>query len=339
MIPEALGQGTAAGTAVRAHAPAISVLVCTYNRAARLVELLESVATQAFEGDGKDAAEIVVVDNNSTDDTSSAVAGFASVSRWPVRYLLERRQGKAYALNTGLRAARAEICLVLDDDQRMPAGYLARVLALFRDRADISFAGGRVLPVWGAPPPAWLTPACWAPLGMADYGARAFVVDATRLVCLLTFAFRKADVEEVGGFRAELGVSDGRPGSTEDAELIRRLVDAGHRGLYAPHLVLEHHAPAARLTAGYYRNWYRGHGRYLALDRDPAIERTRLKLAGIPGHMVRSAGRDLLFSLSCRLRGDAAGALRHELQLQQFLGFARQRIADSWRASATPAAG
>jgi hypothetical protein len=103
--------------------------------------------------------------------------------------------------------------------------------------------------------------------------------------------------------------------------------------VYSPDLVLEHHAPAARLTARYYRKWYRGHGRYLALDRDPAIERTRIAIAGVPGHMLRAAVRDFVGMVTCLLRGDRAAAFRHELQLHQFAGFARQRLADSWRGS------
>ena len=74
-----------------------SVCICTYNRAARLAETLGVLQEMEFAPDCD--VEIVVVDNNSTDDTRSVVE--AARRRGPIRivYLHESRQGKSFALN------------------------------------------------------------------------------------------------------------------------------------------------------------------------------------------------------------------------------------------------
>src|SRR5690349_19001915 len=100
----------------------ITVLVCTFNRREDLRELLTSALRQ--ETDGSFTYEILVVDNNSDDGTRELIEGLIAEGHNAVRYLFERRQGKSFALNTGLGAARGAIYLVADDDLVLPPGYL-----------------------------------------------------------------------------------------------------------------------------------------------------------------------------------------------------------------------
>jgi glucosyl-dolichyl phosphate glucuronosyltransferase len=302
--------------------PDISVLICTYNRAKDLQDLLESVCNQ---DSGGGAYEIIVVDNNSSDDTRNRIDTVNAWAARPARYLFEPRQGKSYALNTGLQAAGAPLCVVIDDDQIMPPGYLTRLVEAFTEHPDVSFIGGKVLPIWETPPPRWLTPSHWSPLGMADHGDEPFSVDQHRPICLLTFAFRVADVCDVGGFRNELGVTDSRMGSTEDADLISRLLGSGRRGLYLPQLVLHHHAPARRMTQDYYRRWHHGHGGFSALRREASIERSRFRFFDVPAHLYRQALSDLGGFLYHRVSGNREMAFTCRLRLSFFFGFTTQR--------------
>lgn len=303
--------------------PDITVLVCTYNRAADLKELLESVCCQRC--DGFDY-EILVVDNNSTDSTRATVRSASETASIAVRYLFEPRQGKSFALNSGLEEAQGELVAVIDDDQLMPDDYLSTVVQAFRDHPGVTFIGGKVLPMWEVDPPSWLTPNHWSPLGMSDYGQEAFMVDEDRPVCLLTCTFRVDDLKSVGGFRKELGVTGSNGiGSTEDAEIQARLWRSGRRGLYMPQLVLRHRAPAERVTKEHFLRWHRGHGRFRALYAEPEAERSWFRLLGVPSHMYRQALLDVFALMKHSIAGGDA-AFEYKTRLWFFFGFVQERL-------------
>src|SRR5690242_7289366 len=96
----------------------LSLLLCTYNRSADLREALETALAQETEGHFN--YEVVVVDNNSKDDTRAVVEEFMLGGRQNLRYLFESRQGKSYALNTGLQAIRGWAYVIVDDDFILP---------------------------------------------------------------------------------------------------------------------------------------------------------------------------------------------------------------------------
>ena len=82
----------------------ISVIVCSYNRSDSLRQTLASLAGQSRPAGH--SWELIVVDNNSTDDTAELVKTFAAASGLDVRYVLEESQGLSHARNAGIRAAR-----------------------------------------------------------------------------------------------------------------------------------------------------------------------------------------------------------------------------------------
>jgi glycosyltransferase involved in cell wall biosynthesis len=120
-----------------------SILICTYNRAPLLREALNSIASMTTPH-GCDV-EIVVVDNNSSDATAQVIADVAGRSPYRIVGLHERAQGKSFALNTGLAAARGDIIALTDDDVWPDREWLTRIVARFRER-DVSFVCGKVLP-------------------------------------------------------------------------------------------------------------------------------------------------------------------------------------------------
>lgn len=304
----------------------LTVLVCTYNRADDLSELLESVLAQPT--DGRFEYEVFVVDNNSSDRTRAAVEALIARGSPRLRYQFEGRQGKSFALNTGLASARGEIVAIIDDDQLMPPGYLIEMMAAFRGQPEVAFIGGKVLPIWEEEPPSWLTPQHWGPIGMADYGDEPIKVNEHRAICLLTCAFRIADLRSVGGFRLELGVTGSDAiGGIEDAEIQERLWRSGRPGLYLPALVLRHRAPRRRLTHAHFLRWHRGHGRFRALHREVGAEHSRAWLFDVPGYIYRQALLDLFGWLGNMARGRSERAFDNRARLCFFKGFFQQRYA------------
>ena len=99
-----------------------SVVIATYNRAAELRDTLNSLA--ALQPDGP--WEVVVVDNNSSDDTATVHHGGRKGFPVPLRYVHEAVQGRSAALNTGIRHASGEIIVTTDDDVRVEPDWLDR---------------------------------------------------------------------------------------------------------------------------------------------------------------------------------------------------------------------
>lgn len=340
-----------------ARAMKYSVVIATYNRAADLRATLTSLAGLTPDGPW----EVLVVDNNSTDDTRAVVEAAAQSFPTELRYLRETRQGRSPALNAGITAARGAIIATTDDDVRVPAGWLnAAARGLERLQAD--YVGGRVLPIWGAPRPSWLTDRGgrqWAVIALLDYGwePREF---RTRAPLGVNMAFRRRAFERAGLFDPDTGRKAGTLLGQEVREWCIRARRAGVRGFYLPDMVLEHRIPAERLTKSYFRRWFywRGVSRAMLYQRagldmespeestvDPS---TVHHIAGVPRYMYRRAVGYAARWLLDRVRGNSKSAFEYETWLWFFAGVARQRWKDSrvrpgrarrFYAKATPADG
>jgi GT2 family glycosyltransferase len=244
--------------------PAISVVVSTYNRSDRLPQALEALRAQR----GEVPYEVIVVDNNSTDDTRSVVAAIVANDE-RMRYVFEPRQGLSYGRNTGIALAKAPIIAFCDDDVRVAEDWIVELKRAFHEHPDIDYVGGRVLPCWLEPPPPWLTSSHWSPLAVQDYGPEPSVSGPEHAVCLVgaSLAFRRTVFDRVGLFATALGrIKDGI-GSTEDHEMQLRMWREGMRGLYAPSVVAIADVTPDRLSKTYHRRWHTGHGRHCAMMR------------------------------------------------------------------------
>jgi glycosyltransferase involved in cell wall biosynthesis len=301
----------------------LTLLVCTYNRSHDLREMLETALAQ--ETDDSFSYEVLVVDNNSTDDTRRVVESLMMSGHVNLRYAFEGRQGKSHALNAGLAAARGEIYTIADDDFLLPPDWVRKIVAAFRSHPEVSFVSGKVLPLWQGEVPPWLGREHWSAVALTDYGEQPFYADARNKVCLLACSFRRADVEAVGGYRPELGVSGEMVGGVEDLEILQRLWKAGKQGIYLPDLAFRHKVGASRMTKRYHRQWHTGHGRFYATLRDDEFERSSSRVFDVPGHVFRQAGAAAWGWLKSWFWRQPDLAFLCETRLRFCLGFIQQR--------------
>lgn len=304
--------------------PDISVVVCTYNRAALLPQALRSLFAQKIENLDY---EIVVVDNNSSDDTPATVESLKTESPVPLRYVHEPRQGNAYARNTGVEQAAAPIVAYIDDDCITDENWVARIKSAFDRDPGLDFVGGRVLPVWDSEPPAWLNNSHWAPLALLDYGSEEIIIDGSRPRGLLTanIAVRKEVFEQLGGFLPSLQRVKGSIGSMEDHEFLQRICRGGKRGLYLPDLITWGPVDPERMTKSYHRRWHTGHGHFYAVLKDPEWEHSKFQLAGVPSHLYKETAVHAVTWCAKLLTGNTSAAFQSECRLRFFYGFFRQR--------------
>ena len=203
----------------------ITVVLCTYNRSRRLVQALEGAA--ALQLPSSLAWDVLVVDNNSRDDTPEVVRTFIKRYTGRFRYLFEPEPGKSHALNAGIGAAGSDILAFLDDDVTVEPEWLHNLTASLHD-GRWAGAGGRIVPRWDTAPPPWLPRGdryCLAPLVSFDLGMEAGPISEPPFGT--NMAFRKEMFEKHGGFRTDLGPRPGSQIRGEDTEFGRRLLDAG----------------------------------------------------------------------------------------------------------------
>lgn len=243
----------------------VSVVVSTYNRASTLPAALEALLRQSRDREW----EVIVVDNNSTDDTAAVVRQIAERADGRLRYAFEPRQGLSYGRNTGIGLARAPIIAFSDDDVVVAPDWIEQLVSTFEAHPEIDYVGGRVLPRWIEPPPRWLTTAHWSPLALQDYGDQTMTVGRHYAICLVgaNLSFRSHVFEDVGLFTPALGrIRDGI-GSTEDHDMQLRVWRAGMCGLYAPGVVAIADVTPDRMVKAYHRRWHKGHGRHCGMMR------------------------------------------------------------------------
>jgi glucosyl-dolichyl phosphate glucuronosyltransferase len=307
-----------------------TVLICTYNRAVRLEEMLSSLRDTKTSR----AWSVIVVDNNSSDDTRRVTTTAAQDFPVPLQYVFESRQGKSYALNTGIERCTAEVIVFTDDDVRVGSGWLDAACEPLDQSPDLDYTGGPVFPIWDARPPFWLDQTrgdLWGTLAILDYGTTTFVFEERQRVPLgANMAVRRALIERIGGFHPELGRRGRSLLGQEQAEFLARAHAAAARGLYVPTMQVEHHVPAERLSKSYFRRWWYWKGVSRARV-DQMHRRTELGLdlqrvpyiAKVPRYVWGQLPRGAWHWLLAVVRRDPRGAARHEMRAVFALGYIR----------------
>ena len=270
--------------------PAVTIVVCTRDRAEALALVLDDLARQAVPEDT--GWEVLVVDNGSTDGTAELVAKRIAEGGIALRCVHEPRAGKSHALNRGIEAAAGAILVFTDDDVRIPPGWLAAMLAPFDDPGCMGVAGA-VRPRWLRDPPRWASDA--EPYRMmaaiVQYWQGAEPRDATVPPIGANAAWRREVFRRHGGFRTDLGPAGSASPLGEDTELGLRMLSRGERVRYAPAAVISHPVQPERLTRRYFLRWYFESGKWEP-HRPGGFPGVRV--LGVPRHLFR----ELLGSLA-----------------------------------------
>ncbi len=299
--------------------PHISIIVCTLNRCEMLRQTLRSILTQELDGELR--AELIVVDNNSTDQTRAVVQEIAAQAPWPVSYCFEPTPGLSRARNHGVRQARGTLVLFTDDDTVPNSRWVASVHGAFeREQAD--GVCGPILPLWETPPPSWAQRLCEGPLGMT-YGEQSFVIALRRHSFFgANMAYRRELLLQLGGFRNDLGLSGSRRLLGEDTECFERALAAGKRLVYEAPAMVSHRIRPVQLTRSYFRQWKYLSGYSTARYHTPSSPTKRL-VFGIPAWALREALVGGCLVAKSYLFANQDEAFGQELRWWAHIGYAR----------------
>jgi len=241
----------------------VSVIVCTYNRAQLFKNFLESFFSQ--EGDFPDC-ELIIVDNNSRDETKKVCEEYETNKKINVKYLFETKQGLSYARNLAVQNASGDVLAFIDDDVSVDSKWLTMVKKLSDSYMQYAAFGGKIVPLWEKMKPKWVSfegkyPVIQSVFPSHDYGdeIREYPIKTQKNPIGANMIFRKFVFEKYGHFREDLGVYGAQNkscGLCEDTEFVWRILGNGEKALYYPPAVIYHYVPSERSSKAYIKNWY-----------------------------------------------------------------------------------
>jgi glycosyltransferase involved in cell wall biosynthesis len=224
----------------------VSVVVCAFSdeRFTQLANAVESLRLQTV----PPAETIVVIDGN-PGLLERARHAFQGAVVIPNR----GRRGLSDARNTGLACAHGEIVAFLDDDARAAPDWLERLSAGYRDDSVVG-VGGWIEPVWLGGRPGWFPEEFNWVVGCSYRGLPVESAPVRNLIGA-NMSFRRDVLDEVGGFRTDLGRIGSRPLGCEETELCMRVGSRWpeHVLLHEPAACVYHQVPPERSSWHYFR--------------------------------------------------------------------------------------
>ena len=298
----------------------VSAVVCTHNRAGYLRKALQSLTAQTLD---PASYEVLVVDNASTDNTRKVFDEFADRPNW--RYLYEPVIGLSRARNTGWHNAHGEYVAYLDDDAVACHDWLAKLLEAFETIGPRpGCVGGRCLPEWEAPQPAWLSDNLLIAFSIFHYADRPIIVSGQQFLSGCNIAYPRNVLQALGGFREDLG-RHGTNLLSNDESYLRWQLDAhGYCSVYHPEALVLHHIPASRLT----KKWFRDRAFWQGVsDANMLYSQGRLPFFLRIGLTIKKAIWGLV-RLGLRLVATSSAIrFKRQMQLSETAGF----VSGLWR--------
>lgn len=241
--------------------PTLSVIICTFNNCDLLKDCLNSLKEQNITLTG--GIELLVVDNNSTDDTKKVVEKFMQDNCLiNLRYIFEPSPGLTHARLAGVKKSTCDWIAFIDDDVRVQNNWIHSALLFVQNHPEAGVVSGKIQPQY-VKPPSTAALQCESALCKVDYGMHDLNFKpegpAIRLVGA-AIIFQKRALVETGWL--EKHYLTGRTGqslsSGEDTEMIMRIKNRGWEIWYTPSLYATHLIPPRRMTVNYLCRLHRG---------------------------------------------------------------------------------
>jgi glycosyltransferase involved in cell wall biosynthesis len=232
-----------------------TVAIRAYNSASNLPRILESLQVQ--QGTDNFSWEVLVVDNNSQDQTPKVVKEYqaSEAISFPLRYYFEERQGAAFSRKSALEQAKGDWVGFLDDDNLPGEDWLHQAFDFIDRHPQVGAFGGKNQAVYETPPPPGFEEIA-VYLAIIERGDEEFCYNHGHHGVLPPgagiFINRQAWLASAP---EELTILGPQPGSLvgkgEDLEVLSHLETGGWEIWYSPKVQISHHIPAWRFDYQY----------------------------------------------------------------------------------------
>jgi GT2 family glycosyltransferase len=313
------------------NAPVLTVCICTHDRPDYARQCLAGLAGQTAVGD---AFDTIVVDSASAPEAARTLASIVATHPG-ARLLVMQRPGVSAARNAGAAAAWTPYVAFIDDDAIPAPDWVAAILrAVAEASPPAAVIGGRILPCWEAPLPAWWPSALRGVLSIIEHEGRgpyrAPGLPAKLEPYAANMVVHVPTLLAAGGFRTAVGRYGTVLLSDEEVQLAWALQDAGHPVLYDSRIVVHHQIQAARLNPAWLLTRLYWQGASTVVTR---------RLLGASGSVWREAGRRcvvaVLFAPAALLPAGSVALLPLRWRHAYALGFLRALL--GWRPGTTAA--
>jgi glucosyl-dolichyl phosphate glucuronosyltransferase len=242
------------------NTPEISVVICSYNREDYIIGAIDSLYRQTL---SKDKFEVLVVDNNSIDNTGELVQQYMRERPdFHLHYLTESRQGSSFARNTGAAFSKGWLLCFMDDDAIAEKDYLQNILNFFQTHPDANGLGGRIIPKYIPEEPKWMSYYVSSLVGNFDYSKEVEVFKPGKYPLESNMIVLKEDFTTIGGFNIDLpGVKGTLRIGGEGKDFFLRLQALGRKIYYDPSVIVHHVVEVKKLTPHYLYRVASGMGR------------------------------------------------------------------------------
>lgn len=223
----------------------ISFIICTYNRDKYIYECLSRLAKNTCQ----EGWEIVLVNNNSTDNTAAECERFVrDYKPKNYRYFVETQQGLSFARNRGIAEAKGDWLVFLDDDAMVEDSYIANLHQQLAAHPEVGAFGGKIIPFFEDGEPSWLSPWSVSFVSGLDYGSKVCQFQGSKYPIGANMGISRTVIEQVGVFNTELGRTGSSLLGGEEKDIFNRIKAAGYSILYFPDIPVQHCIPGRRTT-------------------------------------------------------------------------------------------
>lgn len=224
----------------------ISVIIPTYNTAAKLKECLEGLEKQTYP---REQYEIIVVDDGSTDDTKSIIGGFR------VRYCFQENRGPAAARNRGVEMAQGNIILFTDADCIPSETWIQEMVSPFHNPEIVAVKG------------VYKTKqrSLWARFAQIEFNERynkLLKQEYIDMIDTYSAGFKKEVFLSMGGFDSSFPFPN-----NEDTDLSYRMSLEGHKMVFNPDAIVWHSGHPDNLKKYVKLKFWRGYWRMVVYRR------------------------------------------------------------------------
>jgi len=240
----------------------ISIAICTYNNDQLLDRTLEKIALQ--KPNSSIEWSVLVVDNNSTDETQSIIQKYIESNQIPkLQMVREPCQGLAYARRRAIKETSSELIAFVDDDCLLSPDWVQQVWTFFREYPKAGAVGGKVKLLWEvSPDPVFLKfEGYLASQDRGDLPCQMPAIGETYLVGAGLVVRRSALL--ASGWLDKM-ILVGRKGKAlaagDDSEMVLRIRNADYELWYNPDMQLQHYIPQRRMSVDYLCRLLRGIG-------------------------------------------------------------------------------
>lgn len=228
-----------------------SFITCTYNRAKFLPKTLTALCEQTFLGK---EYEIIIIDNNSTDNTAEICEKFRDEYKFKqISYYKELSQGLSHALNRGIKEARGEYIIYVDDDETIGKKHLEKLNEYLLAFPDAELCASPVAPIYEGEIPKWMSKFTQRLIGgYFNLGKKPRLLSKTHYPGTGHTIIKRELYNKFGLYNTELGRKGTALLGAEDKDMAFRLIEGQVKAYYFPDIPIYHHIPAYKLTDDFF---------------------------------------------------------------------------------------